>query len=158
MTLEPAFLETVIHIHDRLADTAVLWVVTGSLGMALQGVPVAVHDIDLQTDAAGAYEIGRMFADHVTRPVVYSAAETIRSHFGVFELNGIRVEIMGDVEKRLENGRWETAPDLRQHRQFVTCQNRQIPVLDLVYECEAYRRLDRPDKVALLQNWLAQEQ
>lgn len=26
------------------------WAVTGSLGMALQGVPVDVHDIDSQTD------------------------------------------------------------------------------------------------------------
>lgn len=156
MTLEPAFLKTLLQIHDRLAGTAVLWAVTGSLGMALQSVPVAVHDIDLQTDAAGAYEIGRIFANHVTRPIVYSATETIRSHFGALELNGIRVEIMGDVEKRLGNGRWELPPDLHHHRRYAFCQNRHIPVLDLAYERDAYQKLNRSDKVALLQNWLAQ--
>lgn len=156
MALEPAFLKTLFQIHDRLAETAVLWVVTGSLGMALQGVPVTVHDIDLQTDAAGAYEIGHIFADYVTRPVAFSAAETIRSHFGAFELNGITVEIMGDVEKRLGNGRWQPPPNLRQYRRFVICQNRRIPVLDLAYERDAYKKLGRPDKADILQQWLLQ--
>jgi len=35
-------------IVSRLKDSSINWVVTGSLGMALQGVPVEVHDIDLQ--------------------------------------------------------------------------------------------------------------
>ena len=41
-------------IMNRLEDKPIIWVLTGSLGMALQGVPVQVHDIDIQTDKEGA--------------------------------------------------------------------------------------------------------
>lgn len=152
--IDPAFQETILLIHDRLAETAVLWVITGSLGMALQGVPVSVHDIDLQTDAAGAYEIERLFASHITRPVAFSATEKIRSHYGTLELNGLPVEIMGDVEKRLENGRWQQPPNLTMLRHFVRLENKLIPVLDLAYERDAYEKLGRLEKAALLQDWL----
>ena len=64
--IEPVFQDTILQFYDRLAEMSVLWVVTGSLGMALQGMPVTVHDIDLQTDAAGAYKIAHIFAGHIS--------------------------------------------------------------------------------------------
>lgn len=78
------------------------WVVTGSLGMALQGVPVEIHDIDIQTDKDGAYEIEDCFFQDVIKPVRYTMSERIQSHFGMLEIDGIRVEIMGDMQKKTE--------------------------------------------------------
>lgn len=152
--IEPVFQDTILQIYDRLAETSVLWVVTGSLGMALQGMPVTVHDIDLQTDAAGAYKIAHIFAGHITRPVTLTSTEIIRSHFGAFQLNGIQVEIMGDLEKRLGNGRWEPPPNLHKHRRFVDRKNRRIPVLDLAFEWDAYKKMGRLDKADFLRKWL----
>jgi len=37
-------------LYERLGDSDVNWAVTGSLGFALQGVPVEPHHIDIQTD------------------------------------------------------------------------------------------------------------
>jgi len=49
--------------------------------MALQGVPIPVHDIDIQTDKDGAYEIERCFAEYVVEPVRYSESQqTARDH------------------------------------------------------------------------------
>jgi hypothetical protein len=141
-------------IHDRLQGTSVTWAVTGSLGFALQGVPVVPHDIDIQTDKDGAYEIERLLDEFVVERVKFSSAERIRSHFGVFIINAIRVEIMGDIEKRSTKGVWQPIDDLRKYVRFVEIDDMIIPVLLLEYEYEAYMQLGREDKARFLQNWL----
>jgi hypothetical protein len=65
------------------------------------------HDIDLQTDVQGAYEIERRFSSQVSRNVGFSSTERIRSHFGSLLVEGLVVEIMGDIQKRREDGTWE---------------------------------------------------
>lgn len=154
--VDKAYLEVLRKIHARLHGSGVNWVLTGSLSFALQGVPVEPHDIDIQTDAAGAYEIGRRFSEFVTRKVVFSSAEKIRSHFGVLVIDGITVEIMGDIEKRLEDGTWEKPPDLASYRRFVVVDGMQIPVLSLEYEWQAYLKLGRVAKAEILKKALDQ--
>ena len=112
-------LEALREIEARLRGGGVRWALTGSASFALQGVPVEVHDIDVQTDAAGAYALAYRFAEAVTRPVAFSEAERMRSHFGALRLWGVSVEIMGDIAKRLPDGRWEEPVDLDAHTRFV---------------------------------------
>jgi len=130
------------------------WVVCAGMSLALQGMPVAVHDIDLETDAAGAYEIERLFADCLAKPVTFSSKDKVRSHFGALCIDGITVEIIGDMETLTEDGRWERTAPLPRHRLFVPVDDMQVPVLSLEYECEAYHRLGRHEKAELVRKWL----
>lgn len=141
-------------LHGRLEAGGVRWAVTGSLGFALQGVPVAVGDIDIQTDRDGAYRIAGLFAASVTAPVAFRADERIRSHFGRLALGGVTVEIMGAIQKRPAGGAWEDPVDITPHRRFVGFEGLRVPVLSPAYECRAYRRLGRPERAALLERWL----
>ncbi len=152
--IERRYLEVLSKIYTRLNDSDVNWVVTGSLSFALQGVPVAVDDIDLQTDRAGAYKIEDLFSEFVVRKIEYSSAEKIRSHFGALIIDGIKVEIMGDIQKRNEKGEWEQPPDLAKHRRFVDIEDMRIPVISLEYEYQAYRKLGRMEKAEILKQWL----
>lgn len=127
---------------------------TGSLGFALQGVPTKVHDIDIQTDRSGAYEIERRFTEFSTERVAFSSTEKIRSHFGALMIDGVRVEIMGDIQKRLEDGTWEDQIDLDQYKRAVLCEGMKVPVLSLEYEYQAYLRLGRMEKAEMLWRWL----
>lgn len=61
--------------------------------------------------------IEESFAKRITEPVTFSESQTICSRFGVFELDEIRVEIMGDIEKRQPNGTWESPVDVTEHLQ-----------------------------------------
>jgi hypothetical protein len=133
------------------------WVVTGSLGFALQGVPVDVHDIDIQTDKEGAYEIERRFSEFVIKKVAFRSTDKIRSHFGILMIDGIRVEIMGDIQKRLEDGSWEEPVDLNRYKRFVEIRGMKIPVLSLEYEYQAYLKLGRTEKAEILKKWLQRE-
>ena len=117
--IDPVYFNVLRQIHAQLSNTDVNWVVTGSLGFALQGVPVQPDDIDLQTDKAGAYEIERLFSDLVIREVKFSATERIKSHFGALQIDGIEVEIMGDIQKRGADSVWEEIVDPARYRRMV---------------------------------------
>jgi len=152
--IDSIFFSVLSKIYSRLDDVDVNWVLTGSLAFALQGMPVEVHDIDIQTDSEGAYEIEHLFSEQMIQKVTFSSTEKIRSHFGAFKMNGIKVEIMGDIQKRLENGSWEEPVDLEKHKQIVHIEGMRIPVLSLEYEYQAYLRLGRIEKAEMFRKWL----
>jgi hypothetical protein len=53
--IELYYLNTLRKICAQLNNCQNSWVVTGSLGMALQGVDIEVHDIDIQTNPHEAH-------------------------------------------------------------------------------------------------------
>lgn len=140
-------------IHARLLDSGIIWAVTGSLGFALQGVPIQPRDVDIQTDEAGAYQIERLFAERVVRKVVLSEAERIRSHFGALSIGGITVEIMGDVQKRQQDGTWGPPTDIRLHIRHIEVEGVRLPVLSLAYEYQAYLSLGRVERAEMLKRY-----
>ena len=141
-------------VHDHLAGSPVVWAITGSLGMVLQGMDLPVNDIDLQTDEDGAYEIERRLAEFVVAPVLYKASERMRSRLGKLQIDGVRVEVIGAIQKRLPDGSWETPVQVASHRRWVDVQGLKLPVLSLDYEYEAYKLMGRDDKAATIRQWL----
>ncbi len=155
-SITPPFLAALRVIVASLDGRGVDWVVTGSLGHALQGVPVQPKDIDLQTDAAGAYAIQDRLSEFVVQPVTFLTSENIRSHLGALLIEGVQVEVMGDVEKRLADGSWTPTPDLSRLRKFMGVAEMRVPVLALAYEAEAYELLGRPERAALIRGILSE--
>ncbi len=141
-------------LFARLDGAGLHWALTGSTSFRLQGVDVPVHDIDVQTDRAGALEIERLFPECSRRKVVFSESERIRSWYGALEIEGVEVEIMGDLQKCLENGAWEDPVDVEHWKIWVNEDGMRIPVLDLAYEYHAYLRMGRLEKAELLRRWL----
>lgn len=141
-------------LYERLDHLEIHWAITGSFGFALHGIPVAVHDIDVQTDREGAYEIERCLAECVIQPVAFRMSERITSHFGALSVEGVEVEIMGDIQKRLPDGRWDEPPNLAEHTERLLVDGMRVPVLSVEYEYEAYLRLGRLERAELLRAWL----
>lgn len=155
--IDPVYMNVLRRIHARLSDTYVNWVVTGSLGFALQGVPVQPNDIDIQTDEVGAYQIESLFSDVVIREVKFSATERIKSHFGALQIDGIQVEIMGDIQKKGTDGAWEEPVDPAHYRRMVDVDGLLVPVLSLEYEYQAYLKFGRVERAKMLRRWLDDE-
>ena len=137
-------------ICELLRPAAATWVLTGSLGLALQGVETEVRDIDVQTDAAGALELERLLAGYVVRSVALREDALVRSYLGAAEIDGVEVEIIGDIQKRRPGGRWGPPPDLARLATTVGAGGIRVPVLPLEYERDAYRAMGRPEKAALI--------
>ncbi|MFN8483680.1 MAG: hypothetical protein U0768_11640 [Anaerolineae bacterium] len=130
----------------------VFWVITGSVGLALQGVPLEPNDVDIQTDKAGAFEIEGRFAAHVTQPLALVERTWGRSQLGKLELDGLQVEVIGDIQKRGDDG-WEPPPHLPDLARTVEVEGMRLRVMPLAYEAEAYRRMGRLEKAALIQQY-----
>jgi hypothetical protein len=73
------------------------WAVLGSTASSLQGLPVEPPDIDIATSIPGAYLISGCLIDYMRNPVRYGETENYASHFGIFDVEGVRVEVMGDL-------------------------------------------------------------
>ena len=138
----------------RLQHCDVLWVVTGSLGMALQGMNIQVHDIDIQTDQRGTYAIESKLLEYVIAPVRYIQSERIQSHLGKLEIDGISVEVMGAIQKRRNDQTWEEPVRVEDYRVWMEIEGMQIPVLSLEYEYQAYLKLGRVEKAEQIKAWL----
>lgn len=149
-TIPTTHLNALRRIVATLSKSPIDWALTGSTSFALQGVPITVGDIDVQTDAVGAYDIATCFSECMVVPVQHCGTARIRSHFGVLELEGVRVELMGALQKRLPTGAWQEPVDIRLHRRWVQYEHLALPVLSLAYEAQAYRLLGRDERANLL--------
>ncbi len=143
-------------VMDRLQGQPVNWAVMGSLGMALQGMDLDVHDIDLQTDEAGAYAIERILAEYVVTPVRFVDSPRMRSYLGKLEIGGMEVEVIGDVRKAGAESDWDNALDLDAVRLWVQSGRLRVPVLSLEYEVESYQKMGRVEKAGRIRDFLAQ--
>lgn len=130
------------------------WAVTGSLGMVLHGMSMDIHDIDIQTDKEGAYEIERRLVNSLVKLVHFKASERIRSYFGIFEMSGIKIEIMGDMQHLIADQQWDKPVAIESCRDWVDYADMHIPVITLEHEAEAYRLFGRIEKAEKIKNFL----
>lgn len=143
-------------LYTRLKDTEICWAITGSMGMAIQGMDLEIHDIDLQSDREGAYEIQNLFPEYITERVKLLERDVTRSHFGRMEIMGVQVELMGDMTHRAPGLDWGDPPDLSCLIRCVDFEGMNLPVLDLEHEYVAYQQLGRPEKAAKIRAFLDQ--
>lgn len=151
------FVKVIKMIHGKLTGSDIVWALTGSTSFAIQGLDVVPKDIDIQTDKEGAYRIEELFSEYVVERVKFKESELIRSHFGKLVIDGIDVEIMGDIQKKVD-GNWEPPVNLPQYILFVDFQGLKLPVLSLEYEAEAYRKLHRYDRARVLSEFTSRSQ
>jgi hypothetical protein len=152
--MNATFLDVLLEIIPPLHSADILWVLTGSLAFALQGMPLEIHDIDIQTDKDGAYKIAGIFPESVIKPVSFSSTDLIRSHFGRLLMDDVKVEIMGDVQTRLPDGNWRPPPDLNHLKRYIEVNGFQIPILPLQHEYQAYVAMGRHERAKSLHDWL----
>ena len=97
----PSRLEKALRIVSKtLSEIGARWVLVGSTATCLNGVRVQPKDIDVVVESGKAYEVDTVFASHfrVLRRVKYSSNEIYSSHYGVFEILGVKVEVMADLK------------------------------------------------------------
>ena len=98
------FRKTTLFLKERI-PSSVRWAIDGSTSLAIHGVDIIPHDIDILTDREGAYRIQDALKDCSVKPISHSSNGRYDSHFGTFNINGTKVEVMGDL-KVFRDGRW----------------------------------------------------
>lgn len=150
--------QVLIKIVEALRTRQINWVITGSLGMALHGMPLEVHDIDVQTDKIGVFEIEDIFKENVIAPLAFRSSDRLQSYFGKLEIDGIQIDIMGDLQKRMDDQTWEEPVKVEDYREWLKYGGINIPVMPLEYEYHAYSKMGRVDRAKMLRDWLDRSQ
>jgi hypothetical protein len=138
----------------RIDPSDYLWTLTGSAGLRLQGVDLTVHDLDLQTDARTIYRLEKNLAEFMKVPVHIWESEHTLSYHGQAEIEGLQVELLGDIRHRGAAGAWLPPLDIPSVLVWVEWRGLQIPVLSLAHEALAYEKMGRTQKAELIRSAL----
>src|SRR3989344_2990689 len=133
--------EVVKTIAKALSNSEVPYTFIKSSSLALHGLPVIPNDIDILTTARGAYDIEKIFSECLVRNTNYSSNDMFGSHFGELRINGVKIELMGDLTAN--HGRWQSYNHSLRERDYITIDGYQIPVSQLTHERESYLALNR---------------
>jgi hypothetical protein len=130
------------------------WALTGSVAHRLQGADIECHDVDVQTDAPGAYDVATRLHRWVIEPVELRSSAKMRSHLGRLRFDDLQVdvEVMGAVQRRARHGSWTEPTNPSDHRVSAFTGSLEVPVLSLRHEAEAYDAIGRPDRAQLLRH------
>ena len=132
-------------IVQRLDEAGMTYKVVGGAAAALHGVPLAVKDLDLETDADGPYQFQTLFPNQALEPVTLRESQVYRSHFGRFDFDGLTVDVMGDLHRR-DAESW--IPTAAATETMVDLEGTSVPVSWLEEETLAYIRRGRLERAA----------
>ena len=146
VAFKPRWRAALREIASTLNAAGLSYKVVGGASLALHGLPLPVRDIDIETDAAGAYRFQELFAGQVSQPVALGSTELYRSHFGRFDFAGVLVEVIGDNQRR-EGTDW--APTRALTEEVIDLDGVPVRVSWLEEETLAYIRRSRLERAAL---------
>ena len=138
----------------RLNPADYLWALTGSASLRLQGVDLPVHDLDLQTDGETIRLLEKELAEFMKVPVHVWESEHTLSYHGQAEINGLQVELLGDIRHHGVDGSWLPRLDIPSVLVWVEWRGVNIPVLSLAHETFAYETMGRKQKAELIRSAL----
>ena len=147
-----ALLSVVRQVVPAMFKSQQPWALMGSTGSVLQGIDgYAPPDIDLVTTMEGAYIMAGSVAGcgATVRPVSYSISPPYESHFGIFEVDDVKVEVMGDLIIRCKDGTINAAEHFAKWSDKVRVlhfDTYHIPVVRLEWQLVANVLLRRPER------------
>lgn len=104
-SVSPTWKSTLRNIASELNNAGVSYTVVGGASIVLQGISIPLKDIDIETNRSGAYRFQELFQAYTLEPVGLKESETYRSYYGRFIIDGVLVEILGDILRR-EGSQW----------------------------------------------------
>ncbi len=104
MINDTKIIEALITISDLINPITQNWLLIGSSSLLLQGYPVMPNDIDIlcSTEVAALIEI--LLSDYCIPPDINISKNKFCSKFSRYHINGIYVELMGDLEVNTNQG------------------------------------------------------
>jgi len=133
------------YLYKTFKDNHIRWILVGSMGLALRNVNVEVHDIDLIILEKDLDKVSKLFDRYAIRPMAYSQNDRlhIKSYIGTYNIEGVQVEIMSNIEHEDHDGWKKTDINKTITHEF---EGMDIQMLTLEVEYEAYKKMGRIEK------------
>jgi hypothetical protein len=142
-------------ITEKFSGKNIDWVLIGSTSLAIQGVNVEVHDIDIKTDVKNADKIADMLKEYAVEPMHHKNSSQFKSYYGLFKINNVQVEVIADLET-MHEGEWIKVENSRV-KVIKRYEDMTLPLLELKEEYETYKRMGRMDKANKIKEFIDKE-
>lgn len=129
-------------VAEDLKNKGIRWVLVGSLSLALQGVDIEPKDIDILTTKDDALRLNKLWEQYKIKDVSFGETEHFRSYHGKFRINDVNIEVMGDLEEKIE-GKWVSLNKRIESPVFVNVLGIQVPVSSLEEQLSSYEKSKR---------------
>lgn len=129
-------------ILSEVSATKLIWAVVGSTGLALQGVNIEPHDIDILTTERDIFKFEKILKIFVTEPVKYAETKFFKSYFSKLQINDVKVEVVANLQTKQKGANWSEKSRLDKVI-LINYKNLCVPVIPLVEEYKAYIRMGR---------------
>lgn len=150
IVIDSGILKALRIVDKHLKSEDIRWTLMGSVSLALQGVDVNPNDIDILTEESGAFKIGALFKEYEVKPVRFGRTDLFESFYGLYDFEGTKVEVMGDLRVRLD-GIWVSLSDRLKSPILIQIDSMNIPVSFLHDQLVFYEKLGREkDKECIL--------
>ncbi|TVY11602.1 nucleotidyltransferase domain-containing protein [Paenibacillus cremeus] len=127
------------------------WLVGGSTGLLIQGVPLAAEprDLDIYIDRGQAHAMHQALQAYSVDPQAESETNIYRSILSHYDIGGVRVELVGAFEVRALESEYRVEADFLHtesevHIELAT--NERITLMPLVHELIFNVLRARPDR------------
>jgi len=121
----------------------------GSTSLFLQGYPVKPNDIDILCPTAEAQQIEHLLKAYRLQPDANISRDKFRSLFSNYIIDGIRVEVMGDLEIKTPSGWVKILEEIGQ-AEFVWVDGIPFKVPSPVNQLTIYNLFDREKDKAIM--------
>lgn len=118
--------DTLLKLHAYIAPTVDNWLIIGSSSLYLQGYPVTPNDIDILCSGTDALKLCDVLADFRVSSGEISRNK-FRSVFSCYRINGVKVEVMGDLEVNTNHG-WIMLSDTIKNIEMIFLDNKNFYV------------------------------
>ncbi len=117
------------------------WALAGSANLALQGIDINVHDIDILTKKEFMRGIEFRLKDYLVSKARFYSGDKFRAYCSVYEINNTQIEVIACLERNV-NGIWVKKNDFNTKEVFPY-KGLDIPVMSLEDECLTYEQSGR---------------
>lgn len=150
MNLSESILQALATLHDRLKPLEAKWLVGGSCGLLLQGVPIGrePRDLDVYMDESGVKPFYDYLADLAVDLPQFSRTPIYESILSHYAFTGVQLEAVGGFRVRSEGAEYrvEVGSLLAGCGFQAAVEGRSIPLMPLAHELAFNMLRGRPDR------------
>lgn len=148
----------IISVLKKLArifeENYIDYCIVGSTSLFLEGLPVEPSDIDVLTTKNSALKIDELLSPYRLVECKLRESEDFRSYFGRYRIDGIDVEVMGELQYR-KNDRWSVpfTPSTIKTK-YVSLNDGKIRIAELEETYKFCKEIGREETCKIIEEYL----
>lgn len=138
--------QTLKILSDKLCNTD--YVLIGSANLCVQGLNLEPFDIDILTTQEDIIKIDRILQEYRTKEIYFDNRNSWNCFISYYQIGDIQIEVLAN----LDNDRQSI--ETTQKKIVIKFNDLVLPCISLVGELETYKKMNRLDKIKLIEDFL----